>query len=197
MRSMPSLVLCLAMMTSAVASAAQGTPDAERPFALRCELRPGEAITLQAWPQGIDGHVLRTVWQSHTASAFGEGPEAPIVGELRMAVCVQHTLLYAIDHGPPYLQGAALRVNPFSGQLERIDFAEKALPSHLDLGQGLMRLVFPNQDGEHSLRYTLYRSGQAEAAPADRLPRLDRSFRRHRLRGDACPGCPGSGRAGR
>lgn len=193
MRSMPSLVLCLATVMSVVHAA----PDAGHDFTLRCELRPSEAITLQARPHGTDGHALYTIWQGHAASAFGEDPEAPIVGELRMAACVQRTLLYAIDHGPPYLQGAALRVNPVSGQLERIDFAEKALPSHLDLGQGLMRLVFPNQGGEHSLRYILYRSDQTEASPASRLPRPDGSFRRHSLRGDVCPGCPGSGRAGR
>lgn len=148
---------------------------------MSCELRPGQPAVLKARAHGIEGVSLSTRWQGRDAPAFGEAAGAELVGEVVLAACVQRTLVYALNYGPPYLKGVAWRINPRTRQAERIDFAEKALPAYLDVGPRGMTLVFPNEGGEHDLRYTLYRSGSAEAEPSDTLPTTGRAVRRYRL----------------
>lgn len=168
-----SLLLCCA--------ASHATSQGAGPT-LACQLGPGHTVVLNSRAHGIEGVSLSTTWRGMTRTAFGERPGEEIVGQLVVKACVNRTLLFAINHGPPYLKGVALRFNPRTQQIDRIDFAEKSLPAYLDLGPDGMRLLFLNEGGEHELKYTLYRSGQGMATPIDRLPALEgSSFRRHPL----------------
>ena len=148
---------------------------------LACQLGHRHTVVLGVRPHGLEGVSLITTRRGVTRPAFGERPGAEIVGHLVMKACVNRTLLFAINHGPPYLKGVAMRLNPRTQQIDRIDFAEKSLPAYLDVGADGMRLLFFNEGGEHDLRYTLYRSGQDTALPVDQLPPLKDSFRRHPL----------------
>ena len=167
-----SLLLCW--------TAVQATPQAPQ-AALACQLGPRHTVVLGVRAQGLAGVSLSTTRRGVTRPAFGERPGEEIVGQLVMKACVNRTLLFAINHGPPYLKGVALRLNPRTQQIDRIDFAEKSLPAYLDVGADGMRLLFFNEGGEHDLRYTLYHSGQDTALPVDQLPPLEGSFRRHPL----------------
>jgi hypothetical protein len=64
-----------------------------------------------------------------------------------------------------------VRKNPTSHAVERIDFAEKALPRWLYLNRAEMRLIIPNIGNEVSSKYLVYRPGTADQPVAvDALP---------------------------
>jgi hypothetical protein len=140
--------------------------------ALRCALAPGGTVELLVMSHGLDGDslLLRTGRQLSPAFPDVKGP--PPIGHLVFKKCVRGTLIYAINQGPPYLKGAAWRVLPVGGQRQRLDFAEKALPLYLDLAAESMRLVFPNEGGEHDLPYTVYTTESDESQPATVMPRV-------------------------
>jgi hypothetical protein len=84
-------------------------------------------------------------------------------------------LVFAISYGPPYLKGVAIRKNPVSHLIERIDFSEKALPRWLYLNASEMQLVFPNIGYEVRGKYRVYQyvvdTGQpTEPVASDGMP---------------------------
>jgi len=83
-------------------------------------------------------------------------PEADFIGTIALAICADHVLVFAISYGPPYLKGVAVRKNPLSHAIERIDFAEKALPRWLYLNPSRMQLVIPNEGNEVPSKYLIY-----------------------------------------
>jgi hypothetical protein len=138
--------------------------------ALTCVLAPRVTVQLLTISHGLDGDSLLLRTGRQLSPAFPDVKGSPPVGHLVFKKCVHGTLLYAINQGPPYLKGAAWRVLPLDGQRQRLDFAEKALPLYLDLAAESMRLVFPNEGGEHDLPYTVYTTASDESQPAAVVP---------------------------
>lgn len=99
--------------------------------------------------------------------AFTDFPDADFVGEIVLAACVEHVLVFAIKYGPPYLKGVAIRKNPVNRKIERIDFAEKALPHWLYVSPTEMKLIVPNIGHEVSSQYLLYSFNPTTGQPAE------------------------------
>lgn len=120
-----------------------------------CRAGDGSGMTLFAEPT-VDGNRFSLQIDGRTAKAFTDMPNADFIGTVALSACVNHVLVFAISYGPPYLKGVAVRKNPTSHAVERIDFAEKALPRWLYLNQAEMRLVIPNIGNEVSSKYLVY-----------------------------------------
>ncbi|WP_285415513.1 hypothetical protein [Pseudomonas sp. efr-133-TYG-5] len=122
---------------------------------LDCPLSDGTTASLLS-TSSEDGKRLFVKIDNQTESAFTDIPDSDFVGEIALAKCTGSGLIYAMNYGSPYLKGAALRKNPESGTLERIDFAEKALPVFLYLNARNMRLVIPNEGYEIPEKFIVY-----------------------------------------
>ncbi|MHC8326842.1 hypothetical protein [Pseudomonas sp. LB1P83] len=146
----------------------------EKRSILNCPLSDGAIISLLA-EANADGQRLLVNFDQKTSHAFTDMPDSDFVGEVVMAKCASSSLIFVMNYGSPYLKGVVLRKNPVSHSIERIDFAEKALPRYLYLGQQQMRLVIPNIGNEVSTKFWVYDyvSGKGqpdEAAGSDVVP---------------------------
>jgi hypothetical protein len=122
---------------------------------ISCLLSDGTRASLLA-ESSVDGKRLFVNLDKKTQPAFTDMPDADFVGAVVMAKCASSSLIFALNYGSSYSKGVVLRKNPISHSIERIDFAEKALPTYLYLGQKQMRLVFPNIGNEVSTRFLIY-----------------------------------------
>lgn len=122
---------------------------------LDCPLSDGTTASLLS-TSNEDGQRLFVKLNNQTETAFTDMPDSDFVGEIALAKCTGSVLIYAMNYGSPYLKGAVLRKNPDSGTLERIDFAEKALPVSLYLSAREMRLVIPNDGYEIPEKFVVY-----------------------------------------
>ncbi|HZV67166.1 MAG TPA: hypothetical protein VFG03_19910 [Telluria sp.] len=120
-----------------------------------CRADDGSRISLLAEPT-IEGSRFYLQIDEQTTKAFTDMPEADFIGTIALAICADHVLVFAISYGPPYLKGVAVRKNPLSHAIERIDFAEKALPRWLYLNPSRMQLVIPNEGNEVPSKYLIY-----------------------------------------
>jgi len=163
----PWLYLIAALLT---------TPAYAKPLKtiLTCPLADNTKVSLLADPVE-EGHSLSIKIDGKTRIAFTDMPQSDFVGRIVLAKCVSSTLIFALEYGSPYLKGVVLRKNPITHAVEQIDFAEKALPRWLYLGQKQMRLVIPNKGYEVPNKFLLYDyiTGQVEPETAvgiDTLP---------------------------
>ena len=139
-----------------VALLATGPVFAQSPKpVINCLLSDGTRASLLA-ESSADGKRLFVNLDKKTQPAFTDMPDTDFVGAVVMAKCASSSLVFALNYGSPYLKGAVLRKNPVSHSIERIDFAEKALPRWLYLGQEQMRLVIPNIGNEVSGKFLVY-----------------------------------------
>ncbi|MDI2146261.1 MULTISPECIES: hypothetical protein [unclassified Pseudomonas] len=122
---------------------------------LDCPLSDGSVASLLS-TSSEDGQRLSVKIDNHTETAFTDMPDSDFVGEVAMAKCTGSGLIYAMNYGSPYLKGAFIRRHPGSKVLERIDFAEKALPVFLYLNAQQMRLVIPNDGYEIPEKFIVY-----------------------------------------
>lgn len=122
---------------------------------LDCPLSDGSTVSLLS-TSSEDGQRLFVKINNQTETAFTDMPDSDFVGEVALTKCAGSGLIYALNYGSPYLKGAVLRKNPDSGILERIDFAEKALPVSLYLSTRQMRLVIPNKGYEIPEKFIVY-----------------------------------------
>lgn len=142
---------------------------------LSCPMADGTRAVLLAQSHGLDGKSLFLQIDGKTAPAFQDMPDTEFVGDVVLAKCADKTMVFALNYGPPYLKGIALRKNPISHAEERIYFAEKALPRWLYTSKDDMLVIIPNAGLETDRKYLVYRydagHGQpGEGAAVDLLP---------------------------
>ncbi|MGL6243410.1 hypothetical protein [Pseudomonas sp.] len=152
---------------------------------LNCPLSDGTSVSLLA-ETDAEGQRLKVNVDKKTQIAFTDMPDSDFVGEVVMAKCASSSLIFVMSYGSPYLKGVVLRKNPATHSIERIDFAEKALPRYLYLGQQQMRLIIPNIGNEVSTKFLVYDyvSGKGqpdEAVGSDVIPN-GRGFKVVRLK---------------
>ena len=146
---------------------------------LSCPLAGGDHATLKAAAHGFtgeEGDDLFVKTGAKTERAFLDMPDADFHGSIVLAACVYNTLIFAIDYGPPYLKGAAIRRNPQTLAIERLYFSEKALPHWLFEDDTIMLVIIPNIGYETSKKYLVYKyssgKGQTEdGTPTNKLPK--------------------------
>lgn len=133
-----------------------GTAYAEPPKSiLGCPFSDGTQVSLLV-ESTAEGQRLFLELDQKTQTVFTDMPDTDFVGQVVLAKCVSSCFIFALNYGSPYLKGAVLRKNPVSHSIERIDFAEKALPRWLYLGQEQMRLVIPNIGNEVAGMFRVY-----------------------------------------
>jgi hypothetical protein len=152
---------------------------------LACQLSSGQSVELLSEAHGPDGEALFLRFSGAPQKAFDDFPGTELVGAVALAKCVDRVLVFGLNYGPPYLKGGAIRANPTTRKIERINFSEKAAPGWIYSGAHDMLLVFPNLGHESARKFIVYRfvsaSGQDEQVSfVDRLPRLA-SYRASRL----------------
>ncbi|WP_242538972.1 hypothetical protein [Trinickia acidisoli] len=140
-----------------------------------CVLADGTRATLKAESRGDDGDALFVDEGGKTQPAFLDMPDTQFVGHVALARCVGGVLIFALEYGPPYLKGVAIRRNPQTHADERIYFAEKSLPKWLYLSNQKMLVVIPNTGHETDKKYLVYQyvagKGQPDQSTAtDKLP---------------------------
>lgn len=139
-----------------------------------CRLEDGSHAMLLA-ENTIDGKRLHLKINGINEPIFSDIPRADFVGEIVLAKCVHGVLIFAINYGSPYLKGEVVRKRKNSEHIDRISYAEKALPRWLYFNRKFMRLIIPNVGNEVSYRYLIYdysvESGQPdEARGSNTLP---------------------------
>jgi len=164
---MPLLISFFALLAQTANAASLSTVST-------CRLDDQSQVVLQAEP-AIDGNRFFLQIDGKVEKAFSDMPDTDFVGTIALATCVDHVLVFAISYGPPYLKGVAIRKNPVSHLIERIDFSEKALPRWLYLNASAMQLVIPNIGYEVRGKYLVYQyvvdTGQpTEPVASDSLP---------------------------
>lgn len=144
--------LCLFVLLCLMASQA----FAVAPKVVRsCRLEDGSQAVLLA-SHSIDGKQLSLRVNRKLEAAFSDMPDVDFVGDVVLARCIHGALIYALNYGSPYIKGAVIRKRVGAKAIDRINFAEKALPRWLYLGRSDIRLVVPNIGYEVSSRYLVY-----------------------------------------
>lgn len=138
----------------------------QRSQILSCPVDKGSRVALLSDP-APGGNRFHLKIDGTIGKAFTDMPDTDFTGTVVLAKCVGHTLIFAISYGPPYLKGVVIRKNPLTQSLERIDFAEKALPRWLYLNSKEMQLVIPNIGYEVSKKYLIYHFSEADGQPPE------------------------------
>jgi hypothetical protein len=170
-------LLALAAYVATIAIAQASDSLSLKPV-LSCVFSDGTHAMLKAQSHDEEGDELFIDLGGKTNRAFLDMPDQAFVGQVKLAKCVDHVLVFALAYGPPYLKGEAIRSNPQSRAIERIYFAEKTLPRWLYASNTEMLLVIPNTGNETPKKYLIYRyetgKGQPDDATAtDQLPTLE------------------------
>ncbi len=175
-------LICLAITFSSTASYADNPVPTKLRTIISCTLADGTRATLKAESHGDDGDALFVDEGGKIQPAFLDMADAEFVGNVVLARCIGGTLVFALEYGPPYLKGVAIRRNPLTHGDERIYFAENALPKWLYLGNREMLVVIPDSGHETDKTYLVYHyvtgKGQPdESTPTDKLPVSARALR--------------------
>ncbi|WP_374401701.1 hypothetical protein [Niveibacterium sp.] len=160
---MKHLLLSLGLIAVPVAAAPP------RPI-LSCPMADGTRAILLAQSHGLDGKSLFLQIDGKTAPAFQDMPDTEFVGDVVLAKCADKTIVFALNYGPPYQKGIALRKNPVSHAEERLYFAEKALPRWLYTSDRDMLVVIPNEGFETDQKYLVYRFNAGQGQPEESMP---------------------------
>lgn len=155
-------VYLLVLLCSIASQASAAAPKVVR----SCRLEDGSQALLLA-SHSIDGKRLSLRVNRKLDAAFSDMPDVDFVGEVMLARCIHGALIYALNYGSPYIKGAVIRKRVGAKAIDRINFAEKALPRWLYLGRSDMRLVVPNIGYEISSRYLVYEFSAQEGQPLE------------------------------
>lgn len=129
---------------------------------LSCKMASGDKIILkvihitdnQKYFLNGDKPFLEINGKTHLA--FANSIRDDMVGDIYLAKCVKHTLIFAMGQVSAYLSGVAIRQNPVTHQYERIYFAEKALPHWLYFKNNEWGIIIPNIGYETDKQYLVY-----------------------------------------
>jgi hypothetical protein len=102
---------------------ADDSVSTKRRTVVSCTLADGTRVTRKAESHGDDGDALFVDEGGQTQPAFLDMPDTQFVGNVALARCVGGALVFALEYGPPYLKGVAIRRNPQTHADERIYFA--------------------------------------------------------------------------
>ncbi|CAH6635957.1 hypothetical protein [Pseudocitrobacter vendiensis] len=138
-----------------------------------CAISEEKEITLLSL-QTSDGDTPYLAFDNIITSAFLDGSVR--TGELVLAQCVNHTLIFALSNGPPYLSGCLVTGVKESDAQKNVPqgfcFAERNAPEAVWFGKNHTLLIIRNVEGkgEWQGKYILYDSRKDEAWATDSLP---------------------------
>ncbi|WP_075207076.1 hypothetical protein [Franconibacter helveticus] len=125
-----------------------------------CGLKQEEKIQLVA-VKTIDGDTLYLKFRNILMKAFLEPGEDNYlsVGDIALASCVNHSLIFALNYGSPYLKGCLITAwNESNNRPEAFCFAGRNIPESVWFGKGNVLIVIPNQMdvGSWHSKYVIY-----------------------------------------
>ncbi|MHA7846353.1 hypothetical protein [Serratia sp. D1N4] len=128
-----------------------------------CKLKQGEKIQLIA-VNTIDGDTLYLKFRNILVGAFQEQGEDDYfsVGDMVLSKCVNHSLIFALNFGPPYLKGCLVTAWNSDNKPESFCFAEKDLPESIWVSDKNTLIVIKNENEISALdgKYTIYDSAR-------------------------------------
>ncbi len=128
----------------------------------------------------IDGKQLFLQFDGLISPAFSDMPNDDFIGNIVMSKCVDGVLIFALNYGPPYQKGVAIRWSKKDKTYERINFSEKALPQWLYVNREKMLIIIPNLNAEARAKYLVHDRSDGESFEVNQLPN-PQNFRVHRL----------------
>ncbi|RQH02130.1 hypothetical protein [Paraburkholderia dinghuensis] len=168
------------VLASSPAHCGQGV---QQRVVLSCPLAGGDSATLKVKPSGYEAEDVLVEIKGKTERAFPDDNATSGNDHLVLSACAHGTLIFAVEYGPPYRKGIAIRENPLTKEIERLHFSEKALPLWLYADEKGMLLVIPNEGYETDKKYLVYSyvSGKGEpdeSTPMNKLPKPMRELTR-------------------
>lgn len=167
------ILAALAAVSGAMMLPVSGAESTLSRTVLSCSLARGDDATLKAVAHGIkgeEGNDFFVETRGKTERAFLDMPDVDFPGNIALAACIHNTLIFAINYGPPYLKGVAIRANPRTHTIERLYFAEKALPRWLFEDDMRMLVIVPNLGNETNKKYLIYEFVSGKGQPEESVP---------------------------
>jgi hypothetical protein len=140
-------------------------------YPLSCQLdkHTVSVLTSSSYPD-MDSFTL--VIDGKSSPAFEPLPDGEdyVIGGIEYAACEGGVYTLVVNYGPPYMKSFALRSNPATGQIERLNFAEKSVPRYaVNMGERF-QVVLPNENAEPRSRYIVYTAGKELSTQQNKLP---------------------------
>jgi len=161
-RSMATKTAYALLLLPLLASLAHAAPKSGVP----CSLGKLHVAQLLTDDDTVDANQrYQLVLDGKVSPAFAEQSFADdTLTEVKTAQCQYRSQVFAVDFGSPYYKGFAIRYNARAKAMERIDFAEKALPAYLVNAADNFTVVMPNEEAGVTSKYIAYSyNGQAPA----------------------------------
>ncbi|EPF4172142.1 hypothetical protein ACSSEE_002658 [Escherichia albertii] len=138
-----------------------------------CAITEEKEVTLLSL-KTIDGDTPYLAFDNIITPAFLDGGIKS--GELVLAKCVNHALIFALSYGPPYISGCLVTGVKETDEQKKVPqgfcFAEKNAPEAVWFGKNNTLLVIRNVEGigEWQGKYILYDSRRNAPWATDSLP---------------------------
>ncbi|MEO3988826.1 hypothetical protein [Pseudocitrobacter cyperus] len=137
-----------------------------------CELNEGLEVKLISL-RTIDGDTPYLVFDNVIVNAFLEGKETS--GDLVLAKCINHSLIFALNYGSPYIKGCLITgliaMTKVEVKPDWFCFAERNIPESVWFGKINTLIIIKNDNavGEWQGRYVIY-DNTKETYSSDALP---------------------------
>ncbi|WP_240246249.1 hypothetical protein [Escherichia sp. MOD1-EC7003] len=140
---------------------------------IKCDFNKNDGVTLVSL-KTIDGDTPYLLFENIIVSAFLDG--AIYSGDIVLSKCVNHSLIFALNYGPPYIKGCLITsLNHDSGMKNKLKgfcFAERNIPEAIWFGKKKTLIIIKNDNrvGEWREKYIIYDSSKEAAYDSYSLP---------------------------
>lgn len=139
-----------------------------------CKLDSGIEVKLISM-QTDDGSIPYLMFDNIIASAFLDG--SILAGDVVLAKCINHSLIFALNYGPPYMKGCLITDLIDDGKKKNhhpkgVCFAERNTPESIWFSEKHSLIIIKNDKntGEWNGKYIVYDSREKEAQSFNHLP---------------------------
>lgn len=142
-----------------------------------CELSGGNVVKLVS-KQTIDGDTPYFIFRNLMVSAFLDD-ENDYSGKIVLSKCINHTLIFVLNYGSPYLKGCLVtginNTPQAKKNYEGLCFSERNSPEAVWFGKDNTLIVIENDNkvGEWSGNYIIYDSKRKDAYSSNELPKKE------------------------
>lgn len=143
----------------------------------KCELNSGNVVKLVAL-NTVDGDRPFLTFENRMFSAFLD-TDSDYYGELVLSKCINHTMIFNLNYGSPYLKGCLVtglkKKHQSSVLFEGLCFSERNTPESIWFGKDETLIIIRNDNnvGEWNGKYIIYDSKNKEAHTSNELPKKE------------------------
>ncbi|HCW0182189.1 TPA: hypothetical protein OW286_005665 [Citrobacter freundii] len=142
-----------------------------------CKLNNDDIINLISL-RTVDGNAPYLVFDNVIVSAFLDD-RSIYSGGIVLSKCINHTLIFALSYGPPYIKGCLItglsNDTAENRKPEGFCFAEKNMPESVWFGKDQTLIVIKNDNnsGEWNGKYIIYNNHEEDAKAFNQLPDIN------------------------